>query len=91
MAVVTKRECDVYKTAEDVHVYRVVIQRWGLANKSISTEDVTEWLDLSPKAKARLRHAVNGALCPPATKAESHSNRWFDNPAQGEEATPDEG
>lgn len=70
MALVEQRVCDVYGTTKDVKHYRVQLEEVS-PDKTLTTAEEVECMDLSPRAVTRLENWISRGTRPPKAKAES--------------------
>jgi hypothetical protein len=76
MSLVTNRQCDVFKTLRNIKKFRVVVERLMLPSEDIEQFDVTEWVDLSPRALVRLQRRIDRGLQPPSIRVADLQSKW---------------
>ena len=67
MALVTKRQCDVFKTTKNVERYCVNVCQMGDDDKELAIW--REERDLSPRGLARLKKFIRHGLTPPGVNS----------------------
>ena len=82
------RYCEVSRlVTTDIVAMRVVIEVRGTGTVH-TLFDMTDWVDLSPKAIPRLRKLVDKGLSPLYAKAHEITKRWLGGLAANAEESP---
>ncbi len=69
MATVTKKECDVFKTQNNVARYKISLTKLG-DGEELSSSALDEEFDLCDRALARLKKFIKRGTTPPSEKAD---------------------
>ena len=70
MALVTKRQCDVFRTTTNVECYRLVLTTLaGDEPVDSDVEEVSARLDLSPHGLKRLKKFIRRGMTPPGVNS----------------------